>query len=115
MQDPVIFAGTVRSNLDPFNSIVSDAQIWQALGRAGIKPAIEAMEVTSNLHKRMHFTTSAAFIGHSIPYNIAFLGSHADSPTFDHDKSCTLVLMPSLSNAHSVVYIECIHRCVTLP
>ena len=34
-QDPVIFSGTVRSNLDPFNQVSSDAAIWEALTRAG--------------------------------------------------------------------------------
>ena len=34
-QDPVIFSGTVRSNLDPFNQCSSDAAIWEALTRAG--------------------------------------------------------------------------------
>ena len=33
MQDPVIFSGTVRSNLDPFGDAGSDEAIWEALAR----------------------------------------------------------------------------------
>ena len=28
-QDPVIFSGTIRSNLDPFNVVGDDARIWE--------------------------------------------------------------------------------------
>jgi ABC-type multidrug transport system fused ATPase/permease subunit len=33
-QDPILFSGTVRYNLDPFNEF-SDADVWDCLGRAG--------------------------------------------------------------------------------
>jgi len=36
-QDPVIFSGTIRSNLDPFASASSDTHIWEALTRAGME------------------------------------------------------------------------------
>ncbi|KAI9335034.1 hypothetical protein DFJ73DRAFT_34803 [Zopfochytrium polystomum] len=36
-QDPVLFAGTVRSNLDPFGK-VADADLWNALRRAHLVP-----------------------------------------------------------------------------
>ncbi|KAL6299258.1 P-loop containing nucleoside triphosphate hydrolase protein [Sparassis latifolia] len=32
-QDPLLFSGTIRSNLDPFN-VYSDAQLWDALHRS---------------------------------------------------------------------------------
>ena len=65
MQDPIIFSGTVRSNLDPFGSLSSDAQIWEALGRAGIKPAIEALEVSLSTHKHcISILLQHAFISH---------------------------------------------------
>lgn len=42
-QDPVLFSGTVRFNLDPFDAH-SDAEVWLALERAGLKGAIEALD-----------------------------------------------------------------------
>ncbi len=42
-QDPVLYSGTVRFNLDPFNEC-TDEQVWQALERACLRPAIEALE-----------------------------------------------------------------------
>lgn len=38
-QDPTLFAGTVRSNLDPFHEAL-DADLWEALERAHLKDAI---------------------------------------------------------------------------
>jgi ATP-binding cassette subfamily C (CFTR/MRP) protein 1 len=36
-QDPVIFSGTVRSNLDPFGHH-SDQQLWESLSKASHQP-----------------------------------------------------------------------------
>ncbi|KAJ8272197.1 hypothetical protein COCON_G00110560 [Conger conger] len=41
-QDPVLFIGTVRFNLDPFNNC-SDEEIWQALGRIYMKDTISKL------------------------------------------------------------------------
>lgn len=41
-QDPLLFSGPVRSNLDPFDDH-TDAVIWNALERAQIAPAIKAL------------------------------------------------------------------------
>ena len=41
-QLPVLFSGTVRSNLDPFNNY-SDKEIWSALEKCRMKNAIEKM------------------------------------------------------------------------
>ena len=38
-QDPVLFAGTLRSNLDPFGNY-SDAELWDALAKSNIKDRI---------------------------------------------------------------------------
>ncbi|KAG0267469.1 Multidrug resistance-associated protein 1 [Linnemannia exigua] len=52
-QDPVLFAGTIRENLDPFQEH-SDADLWEALGRAHLKDHIQTLqgglsfEVTTN-------------------------------------------------------------------
>jgi len=42
-QDPVIFSGTVRSNLDPFNETEGDAEIWNALKLSGLKSTIQEL------------------------------------------------------------------------
>lgn len=44
LQDPVIFSGTIRSNLDPFATAGSDSHIWEALKRAGMEGFVAAMQ-----------------------------------------------------------------------
>ena len=46
MQDPVIFSGSVRLNLDPFDHIKNDDEIWQALEQAGLKDTINDLPVS---------------------------------------------------------------------
>ncbi|KAF9146111.1 hypothetical protein BG015_011695 [Linnemannia schmuckeri] len=41
-QDPTLFAGTVRENLDPFDEL-EDAELWEALERAHLKDQISAL------------------------------------------------------------------------
>ncbi|KAF9969464.1 hypothetical protein BGZ73_008185 [Actinomortierella ambigua] len=41
-QDPTLFAGTVRDNLDPFGEH-QDADLWQALERASLKATVQAL------------------------------------------------------------------------
>ncbi|CAO3567298.1 unnamed protein product [Mortierella alpina] len=41
-QDPTLFAGTVRDNLDPFNQ-ATDPEVWEALERAHLKTYIASM------------------------------------------------------------------------
>ncbi|XP_035535343.1 multidrug resistance-associated protein 5 [Morone saxatilis] len=41
-QDPVLFSGTVRSNLDPFNQN-SEEQIWKALQRSHMKECVSQL------------------------------------------------------------------------
>lgn len=42
-QDPVLFAGTVRENLDPFGAH-DDIEIWQALQNAHLNDYVAAMD-----------------------------------------------------------------------
>jgi len=41
-QSPVLFSGTIRSNLDPFNNF-SDLEIWSALEKCRMKEAVAVM------------------------------------------------------------------------
>lgn len=42
-QDPILFSGTIRSNLDPFNEF-SDEDLWKAISMVGLKPLVESLE-----------------------------------------------------------------------
>ncbi|KAJ3394353.1 Canalicular multispecific organic anion transporter 1, partial [Chytriomyces hyalinus] len=42
-QDPVLFSGSLRKNLDPHNKF-SDDEVWQVLDRCGMKLAVSEME-----------------------------------------------------------------------
>lgn len=41
-QDPVLFTGTIRSNLDPFNEY-QDVDIWNALEGVNLKPSLSKL------------------------------------------------------------------------
>lgn len=41
-QDPTLFTGSIRDNIDPFDEY-TDAQLWEALERAQMKHAVETM------------------------------------------------------------------------
>ncbi|KAK4879945.1 hypothetical protein RN001_008091 [Aquatica leii] len=43
-QDPVLFSGTVRSNLDPYTQH-SDEVLWNALGEVGIKTVVNSLDL----------------------------------------------------------------------
>ncbi|KNC52272.1 uncharacterized protein AMSG_01099 [Thecamonas trahens ATCC 50062] len=43
-QDPVLFAGTVRDNVDPFAQF-TDAEVWSALELALLKPTVESYDL----------------------------------------------------------------------
>ncbi|GFH15643.1 ATP-binding cassette transporter, partial [Haematococcus lacustris] len=44
MQDPVIFSGTLRSNLDPFGAASGDAAIWEAVRRASLTDFVRGLD-----------------------------------------------------------------------
>ena len=41
-QNPVLFSGTIRSNMDPFDQY-SDEEIWAALDKCGMKRSVDEM------------------------------------------------------------------------
>ena len=42
-QDPVLFSGTIRSNIDPFSMNKNDSALWTALDRSGIGPYVRSL------------------------------------------------------------------------
>ena len=44
-QDPVLFSGTVRSNIDPFKAF-SDAQLWDGLRRTRLDARVTSLDDT---------------------------------------------------------------------
>ena len=42
-QDPVLFSGTIRTNLDPFETVEDDEVIWNALRQVHLRDPIEQM------------------------------------------------------------------------
>lgn len=46
-QDPILFSGTIRTNLDPFNEF-KDEELWKAIGLVGLKPLIENLDTPVN-------------------------------------------------------------------
>jgi ABC-type multidrug transport system fused ATPase/permease subunit len=43
-QDPVLFSGTIRTNLDPF-SVYSDEQLWNSLELSHLKSFVKSLEL----------------------------------------------------------------------
>lgn len=49
-QDPILFSGTIRSNLDPFDEY-KDEEIWEALDKSDLKKSITSLNmITSSSH-----------------------------------------------------------------
>ncbi|KAI0233416.1 hypothetical protein L0F63_003025, partial [Massospora cicadina] len=48
-QDPVLFAGTVRDNLDPFNAL-PDAELWRALDHVSLKEPVSKLAGNLDAH-----------------------------------------------------------------
>lgn len=47
VQDPVVFSGTVRDNLDPFGASAGDSAIWGALRQTGMSDTITHLVSTA--------------------------------------------------------------------
>ena len=45
IQDPIVFSGTVRYNLNPFGGGAADADLWAALQQAGLKETVYSLAV----------------------------------------------------------------------
>ncbi|PRT53727.1 Oligomycin resistance ATP-dependent permease YOR1 [Wickerhamiella sorbophila] len=56
-QDPVIFEGTIRFNLDPFNER-SDVELWDALRRSGVIRENEIKNGKANAEHKFHLDTA---------------------------------------------------------
>ena len=48
-QDPVIFSGTVRHNLDPVGRVASDADLWAAVRSAGLYDAFQTLQARAHM------------------------------------------------------------------
>lgn len=44
-QDPVLFTGTIRSNVDPMEQGGGDERVWEALEQAGLGAFVRGFEV----------------------------------------------------------------------
>jgi len=59
-QDPFLFSGTVRSNLDPFENY-SDKMLWEVLGRVHLKKYVE--KLPKKLHAKITENGSNLSVG----------------------------------------------------
>ena len=71
LQDPIIFSGTVRANLDPYDGASTDASMWAALKQAGLKRMVQALPVSP--HCSVHTVIVARLCITSIPKSTRFL------------------------------------------
>ena len=54
MQDPIVFSGTVRYNLNPFGGGAADVDMWAALQQAGLKDTVSSLAVGLLHDLKMH-------------------------------------------------------------
>lgn len=53
-QDPIIFSGSFRGNLDPFDTVKNDSDIWGALKQAGLDTFVRNLDVSTQLGMNFH-------------------------------------------------------------
>ena len=58
-QDPVLFSGTVRSNLDPY-SRYEDHELWEALSHVALKVDLQAIGLLGTVCVQCHFCVTEA-------------------------------------------------------
>mmetsp|Transcript_11549 Transcript_11549/g.40382 ORF Transcript_11549/g.40382 Transcript_11549/m.40382 type:complete len:1626 (-) Transcript_11549:176-5053(-) len=58
-QDPVLFSGTVRDNLDPFKQY-NDADVWEALLKVGLRSSVVAQATSAEAHGAAKSPTEGA-------------------------------------------------------
>lgn len=69
-QDPVIFTGSVRTNLAPFDD-ATDGAMWEALRQAGLEQTVRGYEVCSlHLCFTVHPSACPASFMHSCQYPV---------------------------------------------
>lgn len=62
VQDPVIFSGSLRSNLDPFGEAESDDAVWNALKQAGLEDVVQSMPVSHGQLRKQGIVISSMSI-----------------------------------------------------
>lgn len=104
-QNPVLFSGTIRSNMDPFSQF-TDKEIWHALDQCGLKVSVEAMpgdlgsvvaEYGSNLSAGMR---QMLVMGRALLKNcrILMLDEATSSVDFETDKEMQRAIREAFKN-----------------
>ena len=91
-QDPIIFSGNVRENLDPFGDASSDADMWAALKQAGLKKTIRNLPVSTvssitemTAMKVLRLNQNAHLLNTTLESSLSIeLGSHRDVLTVEY-------------------------------
>jgi ABC-type multidrug transport system fused ATPase/permease subunit len=97
-QNPVLFSGTIRSNMDPFDEY-TDEEIWSALDRCGMQSAVE--EMPGELFGQV------AEYGENLRYDLLVIYSKVDTDysSFTHT-SCSLTSCTVKANVSYCVLDE---------
>ena len=85
IQDPVLFSGTLRMNLDPFESY-SDSEVWRALESAHLKTFV------SGLEKRLQYEVAEG--GENLRYNMSLPPLSLPPPPLSLSLSLSLLPPP---------------------
>ena len=89
MQDPVLFSGTLRMNLDPFESY-SDDEVWRALESAHLKTFVTGLEKGLQ-HEVAEGGENLRYLSLSLAFPSSFLIIKASVLHVDKPLSCQLL------------------------